>query len=364
MYTSLNKDSLYIKLAFRQAEINLGSTLTNPSVGCVVVKNDSVISSGHTSSKGRPHAEFNALKNNFNYKDSEIFITLEPCSHHGKTPPCVDSIIKKKVNRVVFSANDIDLRSKNLAKKKLKKNNIIVKKFILNKFAKEFYKSYFLQSLNKVPFIDAKLAISKDYLTINKKDRWITNEKSRKLANFIRSKYDCILSTSKTVNNDDPLLDCRIEGLKKKTPTLIIVDRFFKIKKNLKIFRNINRKIYIVIKHDNKKKEIYFKKLGIHVLKLKKKTNYKNELVELFLLLKANNLNRVLVETGVTFLNSIIKFNLIKNFYLFKSSSVLKLRGSNNASPYYIKNIKLSKRNRIKVNLKSDNLYKVKLQHV
>jgi len=261
MYTSLNKDFIYTKLAYRQAEINLGSTLSNPSVGCVVVKNDSVISSGYTSSNGRPHAEFNALKKNLNYKGSDIFITLEPCSHHGKTPPCVNVIIKKKINRVVFSTNDIDERSKNFAEKKLKKKNIIVKKFILNKFAKEFYKSYFLQLSKKIPYIDAKLAISKDYLTINKKYRWITNEKSRKLANLIRSKYDCILSTSKTINDDNPLLDCRIEGLEKKSPTVIIVDRFFKIKKNLKIFKNINRKIYIATIHDNKKKELYFKKL-------------------------------------------------------------------------------------------------------
>jgi len=364
MYTSQNKDFIFTKLAYRQAEINLGSTLSNPSVGCVVVKNDSVISSGYTSLNGRPHAEANALEANLNYKGSEMFITLEPCSHYGKTPPCVDAIIKKKINRVVFSTNDADLRSKNSAALKLKKNNIIVKKFILNKFSKEFYKSYFLQWSKQVPFIDAKLAVSKDYLSINKKHRWISNERSRKLANLIRSKYDCILSTSKTVNDDNPLLDCRIESLEKKSPTLIIVDRFFKIKKNLKIFRNINRKIYIATILDNKKKELYFKKLGIHVLKLKKNIDYKKELVELFLLLKEKNLNRVLIETGVTFLNALLKFNLIKNFYLFKSSSALKLRGSNNASPYYIKNIKLSKKNRIKVNLKTDNLYKVKLQHV
>jgi len=364
MYTSRNKDFIYTKLAYRQAEINLGSTSSNPSVGCVVVKNDSVISVGHTSLNGRPHAEANALQKNLNYKGSEIFITLEPCSHHGKTLPCVDIIIKKKINRVGFSIIDVDPRSKNLANKELKKNNIIVKKFILNKFFKDFYKSYFLQSSKQLPFIDAKLAVSKDYLTINKKHRWITNEQSRKLANFIRSKYDCILSTSKTINDDNPLLDCRTESLEKKSPILVIIDRFFKIKKNLRIFKNISRKIYIITKNHNTTKEMYFKKLGINVLKLKKNTNHKNELMELFLLLKKKNLNRVLVETGVTFFNSILKFNLVKNLYLFKSSSNLKSRGSNNASAYYIKNIRLAKKNRINVNLKSDNLYKVKLQHV
>ena len=119
MSIKLIKDSFYIKLAYQQAEINLGSTGTNPSVGAVVVKNNSIISSGCTSLNGRPHAETNVLKDNLNCKNSNLYLTLEPCSHYGKTPPCTKKIIKKKINRVVFSINDIDPRSKNLASKEL-----------------------------------------------------------------------------------------------------------------------------------------------------------------------------------------------------------------------------------------------------
>ena len=89
-------DIKYIKLAFEQAIINLGSTSSNPSVGCVVVKNNSVISSGCTSLNGRPHAESNALKKIIDYKNADLYVSLEPCSHYGKTPPCIDKIIKKK----------------------------------------------------------------------------------------------------------------------------------------------------------------------------------------------------------------------------------------------------------------------------
>ena len=121
------KDSFYIKLAYRQAEINLGSTGTNPSVGAIVVKNNSVLSSGYTSLKGRPHAESNALKNKLNYANSDLYVTLEPCSHYGKTPPCTKKIISKKINRVIFSVNDIDPRSKNLASKVLKKKKLVLK---------------------------------------------------------------------------------------------------------------------------------------------------------------------------------------------------------------------------------------------
>ena len=95
-----NSNNHYINLAFKLAMINLGSTKKNPSVGCIVVKNDSVISSGYTSENGRPHAEFNALNKNINFKNSNIYLSLEPSSHYGKTPPCTNIIKKKGIKKV------------------------------------------------------------------------------------------------------------------------------------------------------------------------------------------------------------------------------------------------------------------------
>ena len=355
------KDSFYTKLAYQQAEINLGSTGTNPSVGAVVVKNNSVISSGHTSLHGRPHAETNALKKKLNYKNSELYVTLEPCSHYGKTPPCTKKIIRKKITRVLFSINDIDPRSKNLASKVLKKNKINIKKFVLKNFAKIFYQSYFAQSSKKLPFIDGKLAVSKDFFSINKKKRWITNIKSRKLANFLRSKYDCLLTTSKTINDDNPLLNCRIEGLEKKSPNLVVLDRLFNIKKNASTFKIKNRKIYILTNTSNILKERFFKSIGVKIVKIKQVNLNKKNLKNVFYEIKKLGFNRILVESGVTFLNQLIKFSLIKNFYLFKSSTNLGLKGSNNSLPLDIKKINISKKNKIKVNLRNDSLYRVKI---
>ena len=108
-----NKHLENLALAFELAKINLGSTKENPSVGCVVEKNGSIISSGITSVNGRPHAEFNALNKNINFKNSNIYITLEPCSHYGKSPPCTNIIKKKGIKKVYYSINDFDERSKN-----------------------------------------------------------------------------------------------------------------------------------------------------------------------------------------------------------------------------------------------------------
>ena len=92
--------NFFSNLAFNLAENHIGRTGINPSVGCVVVKNNSVISTGITSINGRPHAEFNALNKNINFSDSEMYLTLEPCTHYGKTPPCIDLIKRKKIKQV------------------------------------------------------------------------------------------------------------------------------------------------------------------------------------------------------------------------------------------------------------------------
>ena len=361
MKINLSKDNFFTQLAFQQADINLGSTKSNPSVGCIVVKNNAVISSGRTSLNGRPHAEANALKKKINYINSDLYVTLEPCSHYGKTPPCVKKIIEKKIKKVVFSITDVDPRSKNKAQKNLKYEKIFVKKLKLNKFTEKFYQSYFLQPSNKIPFIDAKLAISKDYFTINKKKTWITNKKSRNLGNFLRSKYDCLLTTSKTINKDNPLLNCRIEGLEKKTPCLIIFDRFFKINKNIKILKENNRKIYIFTTVNNPIKEKFFKKKGVKIIKFSYINDNNLNLKKMIFKIKKLGLNRIFVESGGTFLSQLLMNNLIKNLYLFKSSKYLSSNGQNNSNLLQIKKIKILKKNKIKVNLNGDSLYKVNL---
>ena len=114
-----------MELALAQAHKNLGNTKENPAVGCVLVRDGHLIGAGHTGDGGRPHAEQNAITNSKNdIKNSDLYVTLEPCSHYGKTPPCVKSIIRNKIKRVFFSLKDPDHRSYNKSTKQLKKNKI------------------------------------------------------------------------------------------------------------------------------------------------------------------------------------------------------------------------------------------------
>ena len=115
------KDKFYMELALDLARARGGHTGTNPSVGCVIVKNDEIVSIGQTSFSGRPHAETNAIKNTFeDLKGSKMYVTLEPCSHHGVTPPCTNSIIKSKIGEVIYSVIDVDKRVKGKTFKILK----------------------------------------------------------------------------------------------------------------------------------------------------------------------------------------------------------------------------------------------------
>ncbi len=351
----------FLKLAFENAKVNLGKTKMNPSVGCVIVKNNSVISSGRTSVLGRPHAEVNAFRNKKNFKNADLYVTMEPCTHYGVTPPCTNLIVKKGIKRVFFAFNDFDARTAKLAEKKLSNKNVKVYKKKQKSF-NSFYQSYFINKKKRELFIDAKIAISKDYYTINKKSKWITNVFSRKRAHLIRSQYDAIISTSKSINFDNSKLNCRINGFDNNKPDLFIIDMKLNLKKDLEIFsNNLKRKIFLITSINNNKKSHFLKRNGFRIIflnNLKTKKDFK----KLFKIIKNLGYNRLLVESGLVLLNTLIRYRLIFNMFVFKSSNLLLNKGFNNTTNSYIKKLKLN--NKVKVNLGSNYLYKIKLKNV
>ena len=354
-----NLHKIFLNLAFEKAKINLGKTQSNPSVGCILVKNNSVISSGYTSIGGRPHAEYNALNFKKNFKNTDLYVTMEPCVHYGQTPPCANLIKKKGIKRVFYSFNDVDKRTANKSKKILSKKKIGVRKILVNNF-KNFYESYFAIQKNTIPFIDAKIAISKDYFTIKKGSKWITNYLSRNRAHLLRSQYDCILSTSKSINKDNSLLNCRLNGFDHDKPDLIIIDLKLKIKKKIDLFKlKKKRKIIIITSSLKSKKISYLKKKGVKFIFIKS-LKEKFDFISLFKMLRKYGYNRMLVESGLNFLNTLIIHKLIFNLYVFQSSKKLRKSGLNNSTINFIKKMNLNKK--IKVNLNGDILYKVKIK--
>lgn len=352
--------NLYLQLAFKLAEVNLGKTKLNPSVGSVLVKNNSVISTGTTSENGRPHSEFNALnKKKENFSGTSMYVTLEPCTHYGLTPPCVNIIKRKKIKKIYYPFDDPDYRTFKKAKSFFKANNIEAIKINPKKF-KNFYDSYFFNKKNNIPYVSAKIAISNDFFTINKKTKWITNTHSRKIAHLIRSRFDCIVSTSKSINKDNSILNCRINGLNNNKPDLIIIDLNLKLKKNLLLQKlNQKRKTYIITTKENKNRTHTYKKQGYKIIFIESLID-KNDFYFLFKKIYKLGYGRILFETGLIFLNELIKNKLLNNLYVFQNEYKLGKNGLNNASTYHLKRLNFN--NLIKVNLNDNKLYEIKLK--
>ena len=319
-----NKDRFYMNLAINLARGQDGLTGLNPSVGCIIVKNKKIISHAVTNINGRPHAETIALnKNKKNNKGSTVYLTLEPCTHYGKTPPCTNALVKSKVKKVIYSIDDRDQRTFKKAKKILKSNKIITKSGLLVKESKNLYKSYNYIKKNKFPYITGKLACSSN-LYILKNNSHITNEHSRKVSHLLRFKNQGILTTYKTVNSDNPKLTCRIEGLEKFSPVKIIIDKNLKIKINSYIINN-SMKFKTIIFHNSKNssKIKLLKKKGIKLINFTLDSNKNFDIKKIFKKIYNLGIHTLLIEAGKILTCNIISQKIFNEFYLFKSDKIL-----------------------------------------
>jgi diaminohydroxyphosphoribosylaminopyrimidine deaminase/5-amino-6-(5-phosphoribosylamino)uracil reductase len=315
------KDKEYMKLAINLASARKGLTGDNPSVGCLIVKNDKIISIGQTGFNGRPHAEYNAINNSVeNLKGSKMYVTLEPCNHYGKTPPCTNSIIKSGISEIIYGMDDIDVKVKGKSFKILSNKKIKVKKGLLKTEAKNLYDSYIVNRNKKLPYVTAKIAISNNRIIYSRGTKRITDKSSDRLTHYLRYKNDSIMISSKTLNIDNPKLNCRLRGFEKFSPRRIVLDKYLKIKLNSYIFKSTKKNNTIIFHNsfDNKKIQI-LKKKGITLIKSKldskKLFNLRIVLEKLYTLGTRN----LLIEGGDRITKNLIKNRLIDKFYLFRS---------------------------------------------
>ncbi len=316
------KDKGLMKLALNLARARKGLTGDNPSVGCLIVKKDKLISIGQTGYEGRPHAEYNAIENSIEtLKGSKMYITLEPCNHYGKTPPCTKIIINSGISEVIYSMDDIDKKVRGKSFKILSKKKIKVKRGLLKDEAKYLYESYSINRLDKLPFVTAKIAISKNNLIYNKGTKKITDKSSDKITHFLRYKNDSIMISSTTLNTDNPRLNCRLRGYEKFSPRRIILDKNLKINLKSRILKSIKKGNTIIFYNlsDKKKIDILKKK---KVILIRSKLN-KNKLFDLKTILKKLFLlgvRNLLIEGGDKMTKNLIEKRLINTFYLFQST--------------------------------------------
>ena len=234
----------------------LGFTYPNPNVGALIFKDGKIIGEGFTGSHGKNHAEINAIEsvnNKDDLEDSTLFVTLEPCSHYGKTPPCSKRIIESKIKTVVIGCKDPNILVNGSGIEMLKNNNINVQVGILEKKCFESLKRFMTFQKQNRPYIILKWAESIDGIISpnNKNDNrpvWISNEISRQLVHKWRSQEHAILVGSKTIDSDNPLLDSR--NWNKNNPIKVIIGNPKKRDKNAKyIFNDCDLEIKTITKY-------------------------------------------------------------------------------------------------------------------
>ena len=289
----------------------------NPMVGCVIVNNGEIIGEGYHKECGKNHAEVNAInsvKDKSTLRNSILYVNLEPCCHHGKTPPCTDLIIKYNIQKVVIGCQDTFSKVSGKGIKKLKDNSVDVIYGVLEKDCVELNKRFFCYHIKKRPYIILKWAKSKDNFIapINQeKPFWMTSEKSKKLVHSWRAEEDAILVGRKTVVADNPFLTVRTS--KGKNPKRIIIDK--------DLLLDIKSNVF-----DDQADTIVFN--NIKSAKIDKRTYLKadfNNLNEDILnQLYNRNILSLIVEGGAITINSFIATNLYDEIRVFTADKFLK----------------------------------------
>jgi len=312
---------VYMKRCLELAKTGLPLAMPNPSVGAVLVYNSTIIGEGFTSPYGGNHAEVNAInavKDKTLLCKSTLYVSLEPCSHYGKTPPCSDLVIHSKIPNVVIGTIDPHSKVAGKGVLKLVSAGITVVVGILEKECQEFNKRFFTFHTKKRPYVILKWAESLDGflapLTKNKKEPvWISNSISRQLVHKWRSEEQAILVGTNTVLEDNPKLNTR--NWHGKNPTRIVIDRTLKLNSN---YNCLDQSVNTII--------ITEKENLISTSKIIYETIIfdKNIIFNILKTLHKHNLQSVIVEGGLKTLQSLIDVNLWDEARVFKSNILFK----------------------------------------
>jgi diaminohydroxyphosphoribosylaminopyrimidine deaminase/5-amino-6-(5-phosphoribosylamino)uracil reductase len=221
-------DERHMTAALALARRGLGNVWPNPAVGCVIVNEGQVVGRGWTQPGGRPHAETEALARAGDAaRGATAYVTLEPCCHWGRTPPCIEALIASGVSRVVAAVEDPDPRVAGGGLARLREAGISVETGLCAGEAEEINAGFFRRVRIGRPLVTLKLATSLDgrIATASGESRWITGPAARQRTHLLRATHDAILVGTATVLADDPLLTCRLPGLERRSPVRVALDR-------------------------------------------------------------------------------------------------------------------------------------------
>jgi diaminohydroxyphosphoribosylaminopyrimidine deaminase/5-amino-6-(5-phosphoribosylamino)uracil reductase len=317
-----------MKLALELAKKGIGRVHPNPMVGAVIVKDGKILGQGYHKKCGEGHAEVNAFKDaeekNENVEGAEMYVTLEPCSHFGKTPPCADKIIEKKISKVFIGTLDPNPLVAGRGVKKLKDAGIYVEYGILESECYKLNEVFMKYIVKKEPFVVMKTGMSLDgkIATYSGESKWITEERSREDVHNLRNELTGIMVGINTVLKDNPQLTCRVNG--GRNPIRIIVDSNLKIPMDCKIVNTAKEVETIIATTDkaNLDKINSLEDKGVKIIVVPSK-NGKVNLKELMTILGKLKIDSILLEGGGTLNFSALEEGIVDKVKIYIAPKII-----------------------------------------
>ena len=317
-------DSAYMEKALQLARKGLYTTDPNPRVGCVIVKNQTVIGQGWHEYAGLPHAEVHALNNlSQDPKGSTAYVTLEPCSHYGKTPPCCNALIEAGVSRVVIAMQDPNPLVAGRGMTALKNAGIQVDCGVLADKAYALNRGFIQRMTTGKPFITSKLAMSLDGRTAlaNGQSQWITSDLARHDVQYLRAQSSAIMTGINTVLADNPALTVRLPDTNVVQPLRIILDSRLQMPLNTKMAQ-LNGETWLLTCNTNLKQQQPLIELGFKIFVLPE-INNRLDLKAVIAFLGDKQINNVLIEAGAILNGALLTANLIDEYIIYIAPCIL-----------------------------------------
>jgi diaminohydroxyphosphoribosylaminopyrimidine deaminase/5-amino-6-(5-phosphoribosylamino)uracil reductase len=325
---SLHYDERYMSAALAFGRRGLGTTAPNPSVGAVVVEDNGnggrIVGSGWTQPGGRPHAETQALAQAGEAaRGATLYVTLEPCSHHGKTPPCVDAIRTAGLRRVVVATVDPDSRVSGRGIDILRQAGLRVTVGVGEQDALRDHLGHIRRSTLGRPMVQLKMALSHDGMVGLKGPRpaVISSAESFARAHMLRAQADAIMIGAGTALADDPQLTCRLPGLENRSPVRLVVDARLRLPVDSRLVRSARKVPVKVITTESAPvgPEIALRAAGVDVLRVTETSPGRIDLAAMLGLLGTMGMTRLMVEGGPTFASALLDAGLVDEALMVES---------------------------------------------
>lgn len=320
-----------MRAALALARRSLGRTWPNPAVGCVIVRDGHVIARGRTREGGRPHAEADAIaeaaKAGLSLKGATAYVTLEPCSHHGRTPPCADALVTSGISRVVSALEDPDPRVTGRGHARLKAAGIAVEVGAGAVDAAEINAGFLLRVREGRPLFHLKMAGSLDgrIATASGESKWITGEAARRDGHRLRAIHDAILVGAATAAADDPELTCRLPGLAGHSPVRIVLDSQARLSPTSKLATSARgTPVWLLCtKSAPADRRDALGKLGVEIIEVDSRNDGRIDVSSAAQAFGSRGLTRVLVEGGGQVAASFLKAGLVDGISSYRAGLIL-----------------------------------------